>query len=676
MPENEELFQLDPEKLEKAIFNVSRLLNSKGLYQKILYKWTEPTLTAVKSEMGMKFHPSPAESATLEAVESALAVYSVLSEALDNRIMQQEVMKDTKGRIAVGGLKEGERAFVNLYSLYAACAEGISCLEPYLKQLPAENLNVYDGLKDACREGFEEVVNQEKLLVFTSEYPKFLESIIKEYAEKFIPKLGKKVFNNFEDDRDFMGLTYLFFTTVLDYVKSELKKKEYETLLKEYLIPVKLPHTTVKDTGFSLSLHAEGGEQDTGGIQLDTDFKDVVGNVEAIYTIRGILSKLFMYDPSTKSNPYLDFVKLPRTSLLFAHPGTGKTMMVKAAVKYCVELAEKTGKKFNPVVIDQRFKNEFYGKSEEKLEELFNKATSPDGIGLIIMEDIDSLFTNRSTDQDNSRAETNALSYMLNRLEGTKTEYYGNWLVICTTNRAHQVDKALYERISQVEFYCPGPQTPDEYTRLVGMQVDQAVKKGYMKIAGNEWEKIAEVCVDKKYSGRQIRNAVVELITEATNFEIDLEGIAKLKTESEFQDFLLRETRNRMGKDYITADDIIKKLEDVVLKEETKINYDKNERIKDLSNVFYERQRAEDLAMERIRKERLGVDGSRQQPGQAGQGGSLLDKLAEMLNVTQEIAALQDERIKKQGVTVDNQGKTIDELKKEIDNLKKKGGKK
>ncbi|OLY79796.1 Spermatogenesis-associated protein 5 [Smittium mucronatum] len=133
----------------------------------------------------------------------------------------------------------------------------------------------------------------------------------------------------------------------------------------------------------------------------------------------------------------------PRGVLLYGPPGTGKTMLAKA-------VAYQT--KANVIIINgSEIATKYFGESETKLTNLFNKArkNSP---SIIFIDEIDALCPKRSS-LNTSATESRIVTTMLTLMDGfSSTYHHGNEgldtlpdrvVVIGATNRPNSLDEAL-----------------------------------------------------------------------------------------------------------------------------------------------------------------------------------------------------------------------------------------
>ncbi len=497
----------------------------------------------------IKYIPNTTEAAVVEAFTDSAAVYYAMREEMEGYLLAKP---SRRGRNA---LTDAEQRFLNIFSLYGGCVEALSLLE---RHVHADDVQEFFSVQKEYRNIWG---SQNALFKLEDPRDKVLEGFLDEYINRFVYQLGVVVNGGLihkpikkretTPEGNFSGMTYNFFMSLLGYLIDEKEKGEYGELVEEMTFPLGLNRETIN--GFSYD--PSGFSKDDNTFQLNVDFRDIIGNQEGVDFLRFTLQRLFLYNPAERRNPYEDIGELPKSAMLYAGPGTGKTMLIKAAIKYAYELAEKTGKRLNVVNITQDFKTEFFGQSSRRLKNLFLKGTDPGGIGLIIFEDLDGLVKNRSDgDSSSGQAEENVLNTLLNLFEGVETEYYTNWLAISTSNRSHDVDKALAGRAGITKIYCPGATTLAELKELNQRLTKKGRTNGYLAVSDKEWDEIAEVCRQNGYNGRQIRNAAVTLLTGVGNYDIGEELLTEEEPEKVHKELLKgMKSRRVTGKDLLNA---------------------------------------------------------------------------------------------------------------------------
>ncbi|MEM3739175.1 MAG: CDC48 family AAA ATPase, partial [Thermoplasmata archaeon] len=120
----------------------------------------------------------------------------------------------------------------------------------------------------------------------------------------------------------------------------------------------------------------------------------------------------------------------PKGVLLYGPPGTGKTLIAKA-------VANEANANFFAIQ-GPEIMSKFYGGSEEKLREIFEKAKEK-APSIIFIDEIDSIAPRR--DEVQGDVERRVVAQLLTLMDGLSPR--GNVIVIAATNREDAVDPAL-----------------------------------------------------------------------------------------------------------------------------------------------------------------------------------------------------------------------------------------
>ena len=123
-------------------------------------------------------------------------------------------------------------------------------------------------------------------------------------------------------------------------------------------------------------------------------------------------------------------IEPPRGVFLFGPPGCGKTLLAKA-------LANESDANFH-VISGPEIMSKFYGESEARLREVFQKAqeTSP---SIIFIDEMDAIAPKR--EEVTGEVERRVVAQLLSLMDGMGSR--GNVIVIGATNRPNAIDPAL-----------------------------------------------------------------------------------------------------------------------------------------------------------------------------------------------------------------------------------------
>src|SRR3989338_3987988 len=334
LPEASEGIRLNDKLFEEGRRLAGERINLHGLHDLILQSYSEKERDTMSDfdrleELGKaKYFPSAKEASVVEAVTNGMAVFYALRDQLHAQVL---------GNPSRGGreLDDREETFIGLFSLYAGCVETLTELEQVV--LP-EDVTEFSSINKNYRTKIWGTKNSQVRLTDSKEI--VVNNLSREYVRNLVYKLGikagegfihKKVSGNrqLSPDGNFSGMTMNFYLSLLDWLSSEGARDEYAAIRQACEFPLLLHKASIN--GFSYKPSGAAGE-DTG-LQLDISFEDIIGNQEAKDLLQFSIEKLFLYDPQEQANPYMDMGIIPRTVLLYAGPGTGKTMTLKVAIK-------------------------------------------------------------------------------------------------------------------------------------------------------------------------------------------------------------------------------------------------------------------------------------------------------------------------------------------------------
>ncbi|MBC8509708.1 MAG: AAA family ATPase, partial [Chloroflexi bacterium] len=123
-------------------------------------------------------------------------------------------------------------------------------------------------------------------------------------------------------------------------------------------------------------------------------------------------------------------IEPPRGIILYGPPGTGKTLIAKA-------LSNEVGSQFF-LIQGPEIMSSYYGASEQKLREIFDKARQS-APAVILMDELDAISVKR--EQTRGDLEQRVVATLLSLMDGLTD--LGEVLVIGTTNRLNAIDPAL-----------------------------------------------------------------------------------------------------------------------------------------------------------------------------------------------------------------------------------------
>ncbi len=247
-------------------------------------------------------------------------------------------------------------------------------------------------------------------------------------------------------------------------------------------------------------------------------FKDVAGQDEAKESLQEIID--FLHNPQK----YTDIgAKLPKGALLVGSPGTGKTLLDKAA-------AGEAGVPFFSIA-GSDFEEMFVGVGASRVRDLFQQATKV-APAIIFIDEIDAVGHRRDARFGNNDQTLNQLLGELDGFDSSK-----GIVILAATNRPEILDKALlragrFDRriIVDTPNYQGRLDTLKVHTRKIKLSEDVDLKKIAQATAGAVGADLANLVNEAALRAvRQGRQAVSQedLIV---SFEVVIAGTEKKNT--------------------------------------------------------------------------------------------------------------------------------------------------
>ncbi|MEK6852986.1 MAG: AAA family ATPase, partial [Nanoarchaeota archaeon] len=371
-----------------------------------------------------------------DSFENFLATYKAVYETFEN-----------SGYL--DGKTDERRAFLNIFSLYAAASETLH----HFKKFPKNNNSATSSGKYHINLDFSQ-----------GSY-----TLIDELVGQFLTFM-----NPASDTSQLLALEENYFTSILDVTKQISRSSRYESFIKQ-ISDLHLQINGITLNGFSYTSSAPKI------YSFKANLEDIVGNKDMISVLKKAVRNLLKYDPESKSNVmYTEFDGFQRTFTFYGPPGSGKSITIEALLHEATEFAEKIGRPLEIENVTNAFKSEYYSKSTQNLKEIFDRVREGDTACILILDDIDTILFSRN-ELDNRPEDKAILGTVMNYLEGIEAPKFGNDLVIATTNRPEILDNALFSRLSESVIYVPGPQIVDEYVQLFKIKLRKSIQNGLVK---------------------------------------------------------------------------------------------------------------------------------------------------------------------------------------------------
>lgn len=248
---------------------------------------------------------------------------------------------------------------------------------------------------------------------------------------------------------------------------------------------------------------------------LPVTFDDIVGNGDFAAAGRRLARDIAGFDLKAGKNP-----KKVRNQILFVlgKPGCGKTVTAHAIGRYFLDLCAKSGTPAKMRVIRRTdWASSYQNQSARSLLDIFKSEVFDfEGVCGVYWPDIDTAFAARG-DSDIRQEEKNILGTVFGILDGTIGPKNGKWFLVCDANTVH-MDPATLSRISQNPIAAAGPQSPEDFVRLL-RDIKLKGKGPWLPLTEEHWGKVGEKCVREGLSGRAAEHLAGRVITCIEDFE-------------------------------------------------------------------------------------------------------------------------------------------------------------
>jgi len=402
------------------------------------------------------------ESETLRAIRSGLAVYYVIFDLLESKTGLKQMIDNPAGR--------DERKFrdtlefVTTYSLFA--------LASYISIKAGLILSV------ASRDNLANLKLAEDYFIFTKGKVETLSTLLCDYVHALstADESGKKII---ADSIDFVGLTNSFFSQLKTGAVNNRKKFSDELMAFVSNTVFRVEGEDISILNFDSQYAA--AEQKIEFVKVSP--QDIVGNSDSKRGVVRNVDRLALFDVKEGLNPISVLGGLSWSVLFDGLPGTGKTSLFKLAMSRLSERCAQISAPFEFISIDQRIKDEYYGKTGKNLLDRLDKTKQKNKIMLVFFDDVDLLLLSRG-DPNMGGSDKDVLNITMQFLDGMFTKPIGNCQVYAATNEPTSTDSALRQRFHQ-RYLVAGPETWEDYASLIYTKLQPQLKAGILQVGGD-----------------------------------------------------------------------------------------------------------------------------------------------------------------------------------------------
>jgi len=401
------------------------------------------------------------EAEALRAIRKGLGVYFVIFDLLEGKTGLKHMIDTPAGR--------DERKFrdtlefTTTYSLFAM----------------ASYISIKMGLvlSVSSRENLPAVKLAEDYFIFSKGKIDTVVTLLCDYVHALntADESGKKIII---DSIDYVGLSNNFFI-LLKNACVENRKKFSDELLSF------VSNTVFKVEGDDISISNFDSQYSTADQKIEfvkVRPEEIVGNSDSKRGVIRNVDRLALFDPKECLNPISVLGGLSWSVLFDGLPGTGKTSLFKLAMSRLQERGEQTGVPVEFISVDQRIKDEYYGKTGKNLLDRLDKTKQKNKLMLVFFDDVDLLLLSRG-DPNMGGSDKDVLNITMQFLDGMFTKPIGNCQVYAATNEPTSTDSALRQRFHQ-RYLVAGPETWEDYSNLIYTKLKPQLKAGILKVDG------------------------------------------------------------------------------------------------------------------------------------------------------------------------------------------------
>lgn len=281
------------------------------------------------------------------------------------------------------------------------------------------------------------------------------------------------------------------------------RRKKKEELADEYYELAN--NLRGKSDSLTVENRADGGAQESAD---DEDFSSLVerfiqeadvtwDDVAGLDETKTQLQESFALAAIADTPPAVESMN---TALLYGPPGTGKSLLASA-------IAGSHDYTFFNVKLSQAL-SKYYGESGKIITELFQTAREK-APSVLFFDEIDAITLSRGGDVDETSRRV--LSTLLTELSGFGADNE-DVLFLAATNAPWDIDQAILSRMERI-IHVPLPDT-ETAERIIELNTVEAGIE--LAVAADS---MAEQCVDRRYSGREVKNVCKEAVRHMISAE-------------------------------------------------------------------------------------------------------------------------------------------------------------
>jgi len=245
-------------------------------------------------------------------------------------------------------------------------------------------------------------------------------------------------------------------------------------------------------TGFETSYEEEKKKEKIEIVPVEP--YQVAGNVLAKQEMLRDMDRIALFSLEDKKNPIIELGGLSWSVLYDGLPGTGKDTLFKMGltrlsrrieqVNALLVAADKKQIAWQKIDIDQGIKDEYYGKTGTNLIEKLEPTKRPEGIYIVLMNDID-LLVSGDRNSSSGGSDKDIMNILMQYADSVNTVIRGNVQLWAATNDATAMDPALRQRFV-ARYEVNGPQEWYDFADILNNKLKSWLQAGIVKVPMGE----------------------------------------------------------------------------------------------------------------------------------------------------------------------------------------------